>query len=37
MNLARELRSLDTMNNSRLWLTGMTPSHELKALDAMNS
>ena len=27
----------DGMNNSDLWLTLMTLSHELKALDAMNS
>ena len=32
-----ELRALDAMNNSGLWLTLTTSGHKLKALDAMNN
>ena len=32
-----ELKPLDVVNNSRLWLTWMTMGCELKALNAMNS
>ena len=37
MTMGRELRALDDMNNSRLWMTRATQGRELKALDAMNS
>ena len=37
MTQAHELRALDTMNNSRLWLTIMTLGCELSDLDAMNN
>ena len=37
MNLVHKIRPLDSMNNSRLWLTGKNPSCELKALDAMHN
>ena len=32
-----QLKALDAMNNSRLWMTSTTLSFDLKALDAMNS
>ena len=35
MTLGFDLKALDVMNNSGLWLRRTTPSHELKALDAM--
>ena len=37
MNLNRELKALDAMNSSGLYMTLKTLGHELKALDAMNS
>ena len=37
MNLCRELRALDGMNNSEFWMTWITLGRELKALDAMNN
>ena len=37
MTLGHELKALDAMNNSRLWMTLATLRRELKALDAMNS
>ena len=37
MTLGRELKGLDAMNISRLWMTSTTLDHELKFLDAMNS
>ena len=36
MTLGRELRSLDVMNLSRLWITWATLSRELKVLAPMN-
>ena len=33
----RELKALDVMNNSGLWMTRATPGDELKALDAINN
>ena len=35
MNSCYELRALDSMNISRLWMTCATLGHELKALDTM--
>ena len=32
-----ELKALNAMNYSRLWLTRMTLGHELRALNAMNN
>ena len=32
-----ELRTLDSMNYSGLWITRMNLSHEVRALDAMNN
>ena len=37
MNLGHKVRALDTMHNSRLWITLATLGRELKALLAMNS
>ena len=37
VNHGRELKSLNAMNNSRLWMTLMTPGHELRAIDPMIS
>ena len=34
--MGHQLRALDAMNGSRLWMTLATLSHELKARDAMN-
>ena len=36
MTEGHELKALDAMNNSSLWMTRATPSDELKALDAIN-
>ena len=36
-NLGRELKALNAMNNSRMWMTRMTPGRELRVLDAMKS
>ena len=35
--LSCEVKALNAMNNSKLWLTWMTLGHELRALDAINS
>ena len=32
-----EVRPLDEMNNSRVWMINSILGHELKALDVMNS
>ena len=32
-----ELRALDVMNNSVLWMIGTTLGHELKALNIINN
>ena len=32
-----ELKALDAMNNSELWVTCSTLGHDLRALDAMNN
>ena len=37
MTLGRELKALDSMNNSELWMACSTLGHDLKALDAMNN
>ena len=37
ITLSRELKALDALNNSRLWMTWVTPGHEPMALDAMKS
>ena len=37
MTQGRELKALNVMNNSGLWMIAMIPGHELRALDAMNS
>ena len=37
MTLGHELRPLDAMNNSLLWLTLTTLDREIKALDVVNS
>ena len=37
MTLCLKLRTLDAMNSSGLWITGMTSSRELRVLIAMNS
>ena len=37
MIIGHELRALDAMNNSVLWLISMILGHELKDLVAMNS
>ena len=37
MTPGRELKALDAMNSSRLWLKLTTLGHELRALDAMNN
>ena len=37
MTQGRELRALDVMNNSGLWIIEITLGHELRALDAMNN
>ena len=34
--LSRELRALDVMNNSGLWMKSTTLGHDIRALDAMN-
>ena len=34
---SRKLKDLDVMNNSKLWMTWMTPSRELKVIDAMKN
>ena len=31
------IQSLDSVNNSELWMTLMTPGCEIKALDTMNN
>ena len=36
MTLEGELKALNVMNNSRLWLASMTPGHKLRASDATN-
>ena len=36
MTPSRELKALDVMNNSGLWMTWTTLGYELKPLDAMN-
>ena len=35
--LGCELKALDDMNNSKLWLRGISLSHELSTLDAINN
>ena len=37
MTLGRELKALDSMNNSELWMACSTLGHDLKVLDAMNN
>ena len=37
MTLSLELKAIDVMNNSGLWMTGVTLGRELKAMDAMNN
>ena len=37
MTLGHELKALDSMNSSDLWMTCSTLGHDLKALDAKNS
>ena len=37
MILGRELKTLNAMNSSRLWMTRTTPGCELRALEAMNN
>ena len=37
MTMDCELKALDAMNKSGLWMIGATLGHELRALDAMNS
>ena len=37
MILGPEEKTPNVMNNSSLWMTGMTPGYELRALDAMNN
>ena len=37
MAYGHELKALDVMNNSALWMTSMTTIHELRKLNAMNS
>ena len=37
MTHGHKLRALDTINNSRLWLTRKALGHELRALKAMNN
>ena len=37
MILAHEPMSPNVMNNSRLWMKLKTPSHEVRALDAIES
>ena len=37
MTLGRELRVLDSMNKSRLWMICVTLSRELKVVDALNN
>ena len=37
MTLGCELKVVDAMNNSGLWMTCSTLGHELRALDAMNN
>ena len=37
MTLDNELKALDAMNSSELWMTCSTLGHDLRALDAMNS
>ena len=33
----RELKALDALNNSRLWMTWPNPGYELRALDIMKN
>ena len=37
MTPVHEIRPLDSMNNSWLWMTSATLGHKTKALDAMKS
>ena len=37
MTIVHEIRTLDSMNSSELWLTRKTPSCELRALKAMHN
>ena len=37
MTLGCELKALDAMNNSELWVTCSTLGHDLRTLDAMNN
>ena len=37
MTLGHELRSLDGMNSSRVWLTSKNTGRELRALDVMSN
>ena len=37
MTHGHEVRALDAMNKSRLWMNGMTLGCELSTLDAMNN
>ena len=37
MTLGHELKALDSMNSSELWMTSSTLGHDLKALDAKNN
>ena len=37
MTTGRELKALDVMNSSELWLKLMTLGHELRSIDAMNN
>ena len=37
MTLCHELKALDAMNSSELWMTCSTLGHDLRALDAMNN
>ena len=36
-DLGRELKALDAMNKSGLWLTRMSSGHELRALNAISN
>ena len=37
MTSSRDLRALDDMNGSRLWMICVTLGDELKAMDALNN
>ena len=37
MTLSHELKALNAMNNSKLWMICSTLGHDLRALDAMNN